>query len=100
MVQDQVTAYNGEIAIAPSSGAILRIVLKAAPGPANPLDVANIVVEYGPVELGGKSYTCPLRGIALSEGMQQLKWLNDVAFEDYHLFRPEMRILPGFKEVQ
>jgi hypothetical protein len=99
LVQDQVTAYNGEIAIDPSSGAILRIVLKAAPGPANPLDVANIVVEYGPVELGGKSYTCPLRGIALSVGMQ-LKWLNDVAFNNYHVFRSEMRVLPSFREIQ
>jgi len=99
VVQDQVTAYNGEVAIDPSSGAILRIVLKAAPGPASALDVANIVVEYGMVELGGKSYTCPLRGIALSEGMQ-MKWLNDVAFIDYHVFRSEMRVLPGFSEIQ
>jgi hypothetical protein len=99
VVQDQVTAYNGEIAIDPSNGAILRIVLKAAPGPDNPLDVASIVVEYGPGELGGKSYICPLRGIALSQGMQQ-KWLNDVAFSDYHVFRSEMRVLPGFKEIR
>jgi hypothetical protein len=99
LVQDQVTAYNGEIAIDPSSGAILRIVFKAAPGPDNPLDVARIVVEYGPVELGGKSYICPLRGIAHSQGLQ-MKWLNDVAFKDYHLFRSEMRILSGFEEVR
>ena len=99
VVQDQLTAYNGEIAINPSTGTILRIVLKAAPGPTIFLDVANVVVEYGAVELGGKSYICPLRGIALSEGMQ-LKWLNDVAFSDYHVFRSEMRVLPDFSEVK
>ena len=98
VVQDQVTAYEGEIAIDPSSGAILRIVVRADPDSASTLLVANIVVEYGVVELGGKSYICPLRSIGFSEG-RQVMWLNDVVFKDYHLFRPEMRILPAFREV-
>lgn len=99
VVQDRVTAYRGEIAVDPSSGSILRIVLRADPDPADALFVADIVVEYGLVELGGKSYICPLKGIAFSEG-SQLMWLNDVAFRDYHLFRSEIRILPGFSKVQ
>jgi hypothetical protein len=98
VVQDRVTAYEGEIALDPSSGAVLRIVLKTDREGGNPLDVADIVVEYGPVDLGGRKYICPLRGIALSEG-SQLAWLNDVRFENYHLFRTDMRILPGFSEA-
>lgn len=99
VVEDQVTAYKGEITIDPSDGAILRIVWRADPDSALSLRVANIVVEYGTIELGGKSYICPLKGIAFSEG-SQLMWLNDTTFEDYHLFRPEMKILPGFEEVK
>lgn len=99
VVQDQLSAYEGEIAIDPSSGAILRIVLRTDWDLANPLPVANIVVEYGLVELGGKNYICPLKGIALSEDLQLMWLLNDVVFERYHLFRPNMRILPGFDEV-
>jgi len=98
VVQDRRSAYEGEIAIDPSTGAIFRIVLRTDPGPGNPLTVANIMVEYGLVELGGNNYICPLKGVAVSEKLQ-LMWLNDVAFENYHLFRPNMRILPGFDEV-
>jgi hypothetical protein len=97
-VQDHLCAYKGEIAIDPSSGAILRIVLKTDAAPDNSLAFANIVVEYGVVELGRKTYICPQKSVAFSESLR-LRWLNDVVFENYHLFRPEMRILPGFTEV-
>jgi hypothetical protein len=98
-VENQTTAYHGEIAIDPSNGTILRIVLRSDPGTDNWLfSVAEILVEYGPVELGGITYFCPLKGIALSEGPQEL-WLNDVVFEQYHLFRSNMHILPDFNPV-
>ena len=81
VVQNQRCAYEGEIAIDPSSGAILRIVFRTDPDPANSLPVANILVEYGVVELGDKKYIFPLKGIALTEDLQQI-WLSDVAFEN------------------
>ena len=49
VVQDKVSGYKGEIAIDPSSGAIMRIVLRTDAAQEAPLAVANIVVEYGPV---------------------------------------------------
>jgi hypothetical protein len=99
-VENRTTAYQGEIAIDPSNGTILRIALRSDPATDNVLSrAADIVVEYGPVELGGKRYICPLRGVALSQGWQDL-WLNDVVFEQYHLFRSNMRILPDFGPVQ
>lgn len=98
VVQDRRCAYEGEITVEPSTGAIFRIVLRTDLDPANPLDVADMVVEYAHVELGGRNYICPLKGVALSEGLQQM-WLNDVVFENYHMFRPNMRILPDFSEV-
>lgn len=98
VVENQPTAYNGEIAIDPSDGAILRLVLLADLKPGNELVSADIVVEYGPVELGGTSYICPLRGVAFSQA-GQLRWLNDVVFERYHLFRSNLQILPGFSQA-
>jgi hypothetical protein len=67
---------------------------------------ADISVEYGPVELGGKTYICPLKGVALSNRMDltssmqpDLMWLNDRVFENHHLFRSDVRIIPDFNEV-
>jgi hypothetical protein len=60
------------------------------------------MVEYGPVEIGGKTYTCPIRSVSISLNYDafartpETNLLNDVTFADYHLFRPESRILPGY----
>lgn len=111
----QFSGYQGEIAIDPSTGAIFRLVLKADLKPSDPIVQADILVEYGPVEIGGKTYICPLRGVALSlqleanpitgpsspaaPGPLQTR-LNDVVFERYHVFRAEARMLPGTNEDQ
>ena len=108
--------YHGEIAVDPASGTILRLTLQANLKADEPIVSAGIVVEYGPVEIGGKTYTCPLKSVSLLRvwtaqtfsnlpspidssprtlaGDQQLL-LNDVAFERYHLFRAEARVLPN-----
>jgi hypothetical protein len=97
-VQNQVSGYKGEITIDPSDGVVLRLVLRADPPPLDPFRVADIVVEYGAVELGGKTYICPLKGIALWQGPESV-WLNDVEFRQYRLFRASTRMLPGFSEL-
>jgi hypothetical protein len=97
-VQNQVSGYNGEITIDPSDGVVLRLVLRADPPPLDPFRVADIVVEYGAVELGGKTYICPLKGVALWQGPEAV-WLNDVEFRQYRLFRTSTRMLPGFSEL-
>jgi hypothetical protein len=98
IVENQPTAYNGEIAIDPSDGAIRRLVLLADLEPGSEFVRADIVVEYGPVEIGGTSYICPVKGVAISQ-VRQLQWLNDVVFDQYHLFRSNVQILPGLSEV-
>jgi hypothetical protein len=92
------SAYHAEITVDPSNGAILRLVLRADPKPTDPFVLADVAIEYGPVKIGGKTYICPMRSIALSfgspvrpiaaddKGVLQTM-LNDVAFEKYHLFR-------------
>ena len=93
-VDGQFPGYHGEITIDPSNGTILRLVLRADPKPSLPLLKADFVLEYGPVQLGGKTYICPLKGVALSAESKRL-WLNDIAFEQYHLYRASAQILGG-----
>ena len=104
-------AYHGEIAVNPADGSILRLTIVADLKPDDPVAVANILVDYGPVEIGGKSYICPIKSVALARfpdtGTYQsyrislsltgfLKTqVNDTRFKQYHLFRAEMRILSG-----
>ena len=75
---DRDSAYHGEIAVDPDSGSVLRLTLmadldegdlstlltEAAAGA--PLSRADMMVEYGPVSIGGKSYICPIHSIAIS----------------------------------
>ena len=107
----QASAYHGEVAIDPGSGAILRIALIADLASDGPITRGDVMVEYANVEIGGKTYICPVRSVALSVGesgkitfdagntpaMHRVNrtLLNDVSFSDYHVFRSELRILPG-----
>jgi hypothetical protein len=107
----QATEYHGEVAIDPATGTILRLTVQADPQLGSPIFEGDIMVEYGPVEIGGKTYTCPIRSVSisldaegLSDGMgpfglsvrtPEATLLNDVTFEDYHLFRSSSRILTG-----
>jgi hypothetical protein len=66
--------YLGELAIDPGTGAILRLTMEAELGwiretnlnPVLPIKGAVMMVEYGPVEIGGRRYVCPLRSAASS----------------------------------
>lgn len=117
----QFTGYHGEIAVDPVTGAILRLTLEADLKPTDPLLRSDILVEYGPVEIGGKTYICPVKSVSLSVAPALLSdasrmqrdrgsvrekdshtnkehlqtFLNDDVFEQYHLFRAESRILSG-----
>jgi hypothetical protein len=65
-VNGQFPGYHGEITVDPSNGTILRLVLRTDPKPSLPLLRADFVIEYGPVQLGGQTYICPLKAVALS----------------------------------
>jgi hypothetical protein len=106
-MSDRKTAYHGEIGVDAATGTILRLMLQADLEPGSPMQRADIMVEYGAVEIGGKSYTCPVRSVSISRGksltgsadprlesMREVTRLNDVVFDQYHVFRSEMRIVP------
>ncbi len=119
LYQNKADTY-GEFALNPDTGAIMRIVINAdldeERDPDVPLIRSQVMVEYGPEELGGKTYICPQRSVEISRGRserQLYEWgmvfslysyfetmINDVTFGGYHKFGSEARILPGFKETQ
>jgi VWFA-related protein len=70
--------YRGEITIDPDSGTILRITVVADLPATSPISMASIAVEYGSEEIGGKTYVCPVRGIALARS-PDLTLLNNPA---------------------
>lgn len=105
-------AYEGEITIEPQTGRVVRVVLKCDLAPGQVITRADVELEYGWVEIGGKSYFLPLRGVtesvnpaitfrpAGSDGFHQIDQftitsVNDLEFKDYRVFRTEMRILPA-----
>ena len=104
----------GEIAVDPATGAIFRFTMRAGLAWRLPLQHSDIMIEYGPVILGGASYVCPIRSVSISrprsivevsEFGEKFKIyapfeniLNDVKYENYHLFRSSSRVLPGFSD--
>lgn len=119
-VFEQFPAYHGEIMVDPASGTILRLTLLADMSREDPIAKAELMVQYGPVELGAETYYCPIRSVSVSvapvqSGQQVLMssglWgrsptelndpahaptqtmLNETVFERYHLFRADVQIL-------
>ena len=109
------SGYHGEIAVDPASGIIVRVTLQAELKSNDPISRADLAVEYGPVQLGGTTYTCPQRSasISMARTIRRLQdpsghsWpamgpvqmlLNHADFDQYHLFRVETRVLSGAEE--
>ena len=111
----EMSSYHGEIAVDAATGIIHRLSIEAELEDGDPISRAALVVEFGPVELGGASYICPTRSVSMSlaqtlrktqdatgrswtvMGPQQLL-LNDVSFSQYHLFRSDSRVLSADEE--
>jgi VWFA-related protein len=117
----QLSGYRGEIAIDPANGTILRLTVAAELRKADPIVKADMLVEYGPVEIGGATYICPLKSVSISLAQEQdtravrmqrfsatmveqnnqnipkpmQTLLDDIAFEQYHVFRAESSIVTG-----
>jgi VWFA-related protein len=108
----QLSGYHGEITINPQDGTIVRLSVEANLVASDPITRAAVVVEYGPVEIGGKRYFCPVMSVSISTAqevrysndgqhralqfvMRPLKtMLNEMVFDQYHMFRADVRVLP------
>lgn len=109
-------SYQMEIAIAPDSGAILRLSFQFDLQSTSPLSRSDIMIEYGLVQIGGRTYDCPLRSVSINRARSVWvpSWwdesfrsygpyttlLNDSSFDRYNIFRSESRILTGFTPAE
>jgi VWFA-related protein len=101
---EEISGYHGEMSVDPANGTIVRMTVQADLKPTDPINRADIAVEYGPVEIGGRTYIGPTKSVSISEALKtrqddyslhEIKQtsLNDVEFRDYHLFRADVNIL-------
>lgn len=100
--------YHGELYLDPASGAIERVTLEAELGETEVVRKAAISVEYGPVDIGGTTYICPTRSVAISQDMNRpgktiggampVTRVNETRFTGYHRFGSTVRILAGTPE--
>jgi VWFA-related protein len=65
-VLQRYSGYHGEIAVDPATGAVLRLTVAADLKADGSMTRADIMVEYGQVEIGDKTYICPTRSISMS----------------------------------
>jgi len=92
-------AYHGELHVDPSTGAISRITLEDELNADSPVRVARISVQYGSIEIGGKSYVCPIHSVAAAEfydprvAATRERFVNVVHFSNYHKFGSTARII-------
>lgn len=110
---------RGEIDVNPADGSIWRVtnMERSGIGERQKRITAELdmMVEYGPVDIGGRIYLCPVQSVTLALitpliGRQQLddiarrygvpdglitEELNHAEFANYHVFRATVKVLPG-----
>ena len=107
--------FHGEITVDPSTGAILRLTIQADLEWRLPLERSDVMVEYRPVVKGTRTFICPTRSVSISRQRRTVvieEWgegfkvyapfetlLNEMRFENYHIFGSTSRMLPGFVEI-
>ena len=98
-------AYHGEVILNPDSGVIRRITIEADLDPSAPVLASQLAVQYGNVDVGGRSYICPVRSIALIasrnlaiariDGHGIERHLNEIQYLGYRKFGSTSRMLTG-----
>lgn len=107
--------FHGEIAVDPTSGAIMRLTIQADLEWRLPLHRSDVMVEYAPVVRGARVFICPSRSVSISRQRKTVvihEWaegfkvyapfetiLNEMRFEKYRIFGSTSRILPDYTEV-
>jgi hypothetical protein len=95
-------AYRGSLWLDPATGTILRITIEADSPESSAFQRAAMLVQYGAVEIGGKTFICPVRSLAHSHTLLSAdasingtasEWLNETLFTGYHRFAATTRIL-------
>lgn len=105
-------AYHGRLTVDPDTGTILRIAIQADLRSDDPIQKADIMVEYGPVKIGEETRICPTRSVSvsLSHTLYQSSpisplvsiielQMNDVKFTDYRRFGSETKLIMASEDA-
>jgi hypothetical protein len=106
---------HGELVIDPTTGAIYRVQTESDLPGFVPTKRSEMMVSYGPVRIGDRTYNVPVRSVNISRAHSVatlLEWnlgfatwgpyetrMNVFTFDQYHVFRAKARMLPGFEQV-
>jgi hypothetical protein len=98
-------AYHGEVILNPDSGVIRRITIEADLDPSAPVTASQLAVQYGNVDIGGRSYVCPVRSIAVIasrnialariDGHGVERHVNEIQYLHYRKFGSTSRMVTG-----
>jgi hypothetical protein len=96
-------AYHGEVVLSPDSGVVRRITIEADLDSSAPIMRSDLAVQFGEVEIGGRSFVCPVRSVAMTEihnhkmervdGVGIERHLNVIQYRDYHKFGSSSRMI-------
>jgi hypothetical protein len=99
--------YHGSFSIDPATGALMRITLETESQPDDPISHVASIIEYSPMEIGERSYICPVHSLVtmVEESnacaakhhnpklAQPVLMINQASFTDYHRLGSTSRIL-------
>lgn len=108
----RVSAYHGDLTVNPDTGTVLRLTIIAELQSNLAVTQADLVVEYGPKDIGGRTYFCPTKSVSRARaktlsipynreptvsvnvyGPEQT-FVNEVTFSQYQIFRTDMKVVP------
>src|SRR5207344_3100953 len=61
----RLAGYHGQITIDPATGAVFRLQAEADLTGFPPVTRSDVMVEYGPVDIGGTTYIRPLKSVSI-----------------------------------
>jgi hypothetical protein len=94
--------YHGSLWLDPATGTVLRISIEADLKDRDPVKRAEALVQYGPIQIDGRSFICPVRSLTVrmdpiapndTSGAAPLLMLNETLFTNYHRFASTARVL-------
>jgi VWFA-related protein len=102
-------AYRGSLWVDPATGIILRISIEIDENGSDQFRRVAVMVQYGPVRIGDRTFICPARSLTLELGISDVnsslresptEWLNIASYSGYHRFAATARILADTPKTQ
>ena len=88
-------AYRGSLWVDPESGTIFRISIVIDANDMDWFRRMELMVKYGPVQIGDRKFICPVNSLALQLSIIDVnlrlgdgptEWLNVASYTNYHRF--------------